>query len=111
MVRDGGRRTGLTLARRDDGPLDEATVRSLWPEATRVRRLGEGLLLGQRAGGPAGGAHGGGTPRGEAERRAGEARLRGDRRGEAAALAGLAALLMDAGRAAEAGDLPGEAGR
>jgi hypothetical protein len=98
-IPEGQRRRGLALVWRagQSGPLDESAVRSRWPSATGLERLGAGLWLVEE--GPREAAVETAEspdeetcPRGEIERRLRAARGEGDPRAEMLALFDLGSL-------------------
>src|SRR5262249_43358974 len=117
----GERRTDLLLVWAENEPasLDEAWVKSRWPEADRVERVGKNLFVVSGVGPAArmqGNVRAEGTPPGrvpgtgpeatpavcprlEAERLVEAARASGDRRRQALALAELGAVYLHEGKA------------
>ena len=96
---EGERETDLLLAwpREETSSLDEGALRSRWPEARRVQRLGKNLFLvagvrGQEAGPQAEPTPG--DPRQAAERLLAAARAAGDRRREVTALTDLGIVTL-----------------
>jgi Tetratricopeptide repeat/Family of unknown function (DUF6171) len=105
----GNRQTDLVLAWAEDesGPLDDERIRSRWPASERRQRIGNNLYLvsGVRPPVVKNDLQPGpnqGCPREQAEQLLAEARLSGDRRAAAAALADLAAVLLQTKEAPQA---------
>jgi tetratricopeptide (TPR) repeat protein len=101
----GERQTDLLLvwAEDDGAPLDEARVRSRWPQGKQFRRIGKNLFLVSgiepAADVPMSPA---GSPPEQAEKLLAAARQAGDRRREALALDDLGVVLTRSGKAAQA---------